>query len=343
MTNACSSLSLAGIGAALPPQAVPNKQLEHVVNTTDQWIASRTGIAQRRILDGGPLYALALQAAKEALEDAGIAAGQVDYIIAATSQADDVFPSLAAMVQQPLGAQCPCADLHAACSGFLYALDMAQAYIQSGKARRVLVIAAEAMSRLVNWQDRSTCVLFGDGAAAVVVQAGRGLLSLRLGAQTNHALLHAPSPRGNCPFAQAYAPAPGIAMQGQEVFRFAVAQCADSLRQAAQDAEIALEKVDYLVLHQANRRILEAVRARLALDGARVPTNIHRLGNTSSASIPLLLYDLYHAGLLAPGTLLALGAFGAGLTWGAAVLRWDKPLPASRKEATELLQFGPYN
>ncbi len=333
-------MKILGVGRALPKQAVTNRQLEAILDTDDEWIISRTGIRERRVLGDETLTGLALEAAKEALEDAGVPGSQIGLILVATTMGDYLFPSLASLIQQDLGASCPAMDLHAACAGFIYALETADAFIQSGKADRVLVVGAEAITRLANWEDRATCVLFGDGAGAVVLGPGEGLLSIHLTVKTDPDVLYSLAQPGNCPFTVKPAEeAEGLKMRGQDVFRYAVTRSAMDLETVAGLAGVALGEIDWVLLHQANRRILDAVRLRLGLDANRMPANIHRTGNTSAASIPLLLYELYHAGLLKQGQLLAMSAFGAGLTSGACVIRWGKAPPETLTPADDL--FAP--
>lgn len=334
-------MKILGIGRALPAQAVTNAQLEQLLDTTDEWIRTRTGIRERRIMHDETVTSLALDAAREALVDGGLAGRDLDLIIGTTALGDDLFPSIACLVQQGLEADCPCVDLHAACTGFIYALDTADAYISSGKAKNVLIISAEGLSRVTDWSDRGTCVLFGDGAGAAVVGQGEGLLSIRLAAQTGRELLYSASPAQPCPYTPAEGDGSwGIRMQGQDVFRFAVSSSAKDLQAAAEEAGMQVAQADWVLLHQANMRIIQSVRQRLGIDPARMPTNIHRLGNTSSASVPMLLYDLYHSGLLQPGHTLALSAFGAGMTSGACLIRWDKPVPHELRDPAETLFFA---
>ncbi len=334
-------MNILGIGSALPDQVVTNHQLAEILDTSDEWIKTRTGISSRRVLGESGLTRLALTAAQRALADAGIQGSELDLILVATTMGDYVFPSTACLIQKDLGAACPAMDLHAACAGFVYALETADSFIKAGKARHVLVVGSEAITRLANWEDRSTCVLFGDGAGAAVVGLGEGLLSIRLAAQTGRALLYSASPAQPCPFTPQKGDGTwGIRMQGQEVFRFAVSSSARDLQAAADMAGLSIADADWVLLHQANMRILQSVRQRLGIDAARMPTNIHRLGNTSSASVPMLLYDLYHSGLLQPGHILALSAFGAGMTSGACLIRWDKPAPLNLRAPAETLFFA---
>ena len=332
-------MKILGIGRALPEQIVTNQQLEKILDTSDEWIQTRTGIKERRVMESQNLTALAASASLEALEDAGLAGSDIDLILVATTLGDYLFPSLACLLTEQIGASCPAMDLHAACTGFLYALNTADAFIKSGKAKKVLIVGAEAITRLANWQDRSTCVLFGDGAGAVVVAEGQELLGIHLTAQADSRLLFSLSPPGNCPFTTRPEETPeGLKMEGQDVFRFAVSQSEKDLNDAAALAGMKIKDMDWILLHQANRRILDTVRKRLCIDPMKMPGNIHRTGNTSAASIPLLLWELYHTGLLLPGHTLAMSAFGAGLTSGACVIRWQKAPPALVIPAPDLFQ-----
>lgn len=333
-------MKILGMGCALPPQVVTNNQLEQILDTSDEWIQSRTGIRERHILSGGTVAGLALEAGQEALQDSGLTGADLDMILVTTAQGDDLFPSVSCTIQQDLGANCPCMDLHVACAGFIYALDTADAYIKSGKASHILIVSAEGLSRLSDWSDRSTCVLFGDAAGAVVVGPGEGLLSCQLSALSRRDILFGTYTGLPCPFSPPEEKvAAGIRMEGQEVFKFAVGISAADLLKAADKADIPIAQMDWVLLHQANRRIIDAVSRRLGVTPGRVPSNIHRLGNTSSASIPLLMYDLYHAGLLEPGHVLALSGFGSGMVSGACILRWDKPKPSQVKDPVHSLHF----
>ena len=332
-------MNILGIGRALPEQVITNRQLEEILDTSDEWIVSRTGIKERRVMEGQNLTALAIAASREALKDAGVDGSELDLILVATTLGDYLFPSLACLLMEQLGASCPAMDLHAACTGFLYGLQTADAFIKSGKAGKVLLVGAEAITRLANWTDRSTCVLFGDGAGAVVLEPGDGLLSIHLNAQTDYRVLYSLSPAGNNPFTKGHEqPREGLVMEGQDVFRFAVSQSEKDLKTAAEAAGLPIGEVDWVLLHQANRRILDTVRRRLEIDPRRMPGNIHRTGNTSAASIPLLMWELYHTGKLLPGHTLALSAFGAGLTSGACVLRWSKQPPLDIIPADDLFE-----
>lgn len=316
------SFDIIGTGSALPGMSVHNDRLSEFLATSDEWIASRTGIRERRVLADESLLSLASLAAQRALAQAGVAADELDLIICATMSADNIVPSLACQVQQALGARCPAFDLNAACSGFVYALDMAAACFSRQPDKKLLIIGAEAMSRLVDWTDRSSCVLFGDGAGAVVLAKGRGLKAIRLSASGDDQVMGLPGLQGNSPFRQMAPQAPYLRMQGGEVYRFAVNAMVNDLMQVIQQAGLQGEDIDLVLPHQANARILAAAADRLHIPGERFMQNIHNRGNTSAASIPILLDELHHAGSIKPGMYLAMSAFGGGLTTGACVLQW---------------------
>ncbi len=317
-------MRILGTGSALPALTVPNAALEQFLDTSDEWIRTRTGIQSRQILSEETLSDLAIQAAKRALEDANVSGAELDLILGTTCQGEQIAPAIACTVQKAVGAACPCMDLNAACAGFLYALDVASTYLSGGKAKKILILSAEGMSRLCDWRDRGTCVLFGDGAGAVVVDGQDGLLSIRLSVEEDtDTLFIQPSP-GNCPFSIPSTIPPGVHMAGQEVFRFAVSHATDDIQRAAQEAGVSLSNIQWFLLHQANRRILDSVRQRLNQPEEKFPSNISRVGNTSSASIPILLDELNREGRLAPGDLMAMSAFGSGLSTGVCILRWNK-------------------
>lgn len=317
-------MRIVGTGSALPALAVSNAALEQFLDTSDEWITSRTGIAQRHILSEETLTDLAVQAARRALQDAGVEGSQLDLILGTTVRGDEITPGLACGVQRALGATCPCMDLNAACTGFLYGLDVAHAYMAAGKARKILLVSAEAMSRLCDWSDRATCVLFGDAAGAVVLEDGEGLLAVRLAVEQDRDTLFIQPPAISTPFAAPSPVPPGVHMAGQEVFRFAVSHATEDITRLAEEAGVPLEDIRWFLLHQANKRILESVRQRLGQGEEKFPSNIHRVGNTSSASIPLLLDELNRACKLQENDLVVMSAFGAGLSTGVCLLRWRK-------------------
>lgn len=318
------SFSLIGTGSAYPAHTVSNDELANMVDTSDEWIRTRTGIHSRHILTDETMTDIALRAARCALEDAGVQPEELDLILFATVRGDYITPSMACVLQKELGAGCPSMDINAACSGFLYALDVADGYFARGHVKKALVVASEAMSRMTDWTDRATCVLFGDGAGAVVLTSGDDLLSIRITASGNTDSLLIPQTKGLSPFAEDEARLACVHMNGQDVYKFAVSSMVRDITAVAEDAGIAQADIDYVLPHQANIRIIEAARARLHIRPDRYVTNIDRFGNTSAASIPILLDECNRRQMFHKGDLLALSAFGGGFTTGACVLRWCK-------------------
>ncbi len=315
-----------GTGSALPRRDVTNDDLSRFLDTDDEWISTRTGIKSRPVCTDESISDLAEAAARDALADAGVDPSDLDLIVCTTISADDVTPSCACVVQERIGATCPAFDLNAACAGFVFALDVVDGFFARGKARTVLVVSAEKMSRIVDWTDRATCVLFGDGAAAAVLGAGgESPLFDKLTTKGDHDILHAPAPMGNCPFDEEEAPAPYLHMKGREVFKFAVTSICADVAEMCEKTGVALGDVDHFVFHQANKRILDAAVDRLGIDPAKVAYTIEHTGNVSSACIPLTLDRLNKAGALKPGELVCCSGFGAGLVVGTVLLRWGAP------------------
>ncbi len=334
-TNPAPGMALVGCGSALPAVSISNEDLSRRVDTSDAWIRSRTGIGARRVSGPEePLTALASQAARQALEHAGWRPEDVDLILLATSSPDDLFGT-APRVQAALGATGAVAfDLTAACSGFLFALITAGQYIASGAVRRAVVIGADQLSRWVDWDDRRTCVLFGDGAAAVAVEAcgaaDTGLLGFRMRSDgsRNACLTLAQTDSREALLGELSTQKGGFApihMNGQEVYKFAVREVPAILQELLESTGVEAAQLDWLLLHQANQRILDAVAERFAMPGERVLSNLAHYGNTSAATIPLMLDEAVREGRVLPGHLLASSGFGAGLSWGAALLRWQGP------------------
>lgn len=321
---------IAGVGVGIPDTVVTNQDLEQRIDTTDEWIVTRTGIRERRIAP--PEIAtsdLAAQAALQALQNAGKSAEEVDLIVVATATPDMPWPSTACLVQAKIGASKAAAfDLNAVCSGFVYALWMASQAVETGAYRCVLVIGADILSRQVNWEDRATCVLFGDGAGAVVltpVEEPYGVLSGVLGADgTGAPLLNVPAGGTREPLSPEVIDQKRhtIHMRGREVFKFAVTIMGEVSVQALEKAGIPPEQVNLFIPHQANIRIIQAAAERLNLPMERVFVNVDRYGNTSAASIPIAIYEAWEQGRLKKGDVAVVVGFGAGLTWGACVLRW---------------------
>lgn len=317
-------MRILGTGSALPSYTLTNQKLTEFLETSDEWIRSRTGICSRQIITDETLAQLGRRAALNALEDSGASAAEIDLIICTTVRGDTVTPSLACILQSAIGAGCPALDINGACAGFIYALDMADAYLTSGKARRILIVSAEGMSRLVDWGDRSTCVLFGDGAGAVVVDGGEGFFRSRLTSNGDATPLNIIPYSGNSPFIAEHTQPRALHMDGQEIYRFAVSHSTDDLQKVAAEAGLDADSIDHFLLHQANRRIVDAVRARLKQPVGKFPTNIQVRGNTSSASVPILLDEQHRAGRFHNGDMLAMSAFGAGLTTAACIIEWTR-------------------
>lgn len=318
---------IVGTGSYVPERIVTNDDLAKIVETNDEWIVTRTGIHERRIaadVEIGTSY-MAAEAAKRALADAGVEAKELDIILLATSSPDNCFPGGACEVQSVIGADRAVAfDISAACSGFIFALNTMQAFVQAGIYRTGLVIGADCLSKLTDWKDRGTCVLFGDGAGAAVVRAEEtGLIHMTMGADgTKGPVLSCVSRTGGN-FLTGSTPEIGyMYMDGQEVFKFAVKKVPECVNQVLSEAGTDIADIKYFVLHQANYRIFESVAKRLKQPMEKFPMNIGRYGNTSGASVPLMLDELNREGKLNRGDKIILAGFGGGLTWGAALLEW---------------------
>lgn len=306
---------ITGVGRYLPENIVTNLDLEKKMDTSDEWIRTRTGIEERRIAgDDMDTSDLAYRAALEAIDNAGIAAEDLDMILVATVTPDQPFPTVACMLQDRLGAKKAAAmDLSAACAGFMYGLVTAKQFIEAGTYKHVLIVGVEKLSKITDWNDRNTAVLFGDGAGAVVmgqVSEGKGVLSFELGADGSG---------GKHLYQDDY-----IVMNGREVFKFAVRQMGESSINVLEKAGLSKEDVDFLIPHQANIRIMESARQRLELPVEKMSMTVHKYGNTSAASIPISLFEELEAGKINDGDVVVMVGFGGGLTWGAIAMRWGK-------------------
>ena len=332
------TIRITGTGSALPGRIVTNKELEQMVETSDEWIRERTGIRERHVSVGETVVTLASEAARKALEQAGKRAEEIDLILVATCSPEQYLPCCACQVQAAIGAVNALAfDVNAACSGFLFALNTADAYLRTGLAENALVIGSEVLSKLVDWTDRGSCILFGDGAGAVVVErceASPGILGRALHSDgTGGGVLQCGARELTTPYARTSAAKTDqkqqtddrehyIQMDGQEVYRFATRRVPQCIEEALADAGLAVPDIDLFVLHQANARIIDAVAKRLHADREKFPTNLERVGNLSSASIPVLLDEQHRQGKLHRGDRIVLAGFGAGLTIGACVMTW---------------------
>lgn len=324
------SVGVVGLGSHVPERVLTNTDLEKMVETNDEWIVSRTGIRERRIVSEGEASSdLSVQAAKQALKHSGISADQLDLIIVATVTPDMVFPSTACLVQDQIGAtKAATFDLSAACTGFIYGISTAAQFIATGAYEYALVIGVDCLSRIVNWEDRNTCILFGDGAGAAVlgpVEKGSGLLAFDLGGDGSGAeLLKVEAGGSRLPATEETVKEKKhtISMKGREVFKFAVKVISASTEKVLDQANLSKEDIDHFVPHQANIRIIESAMKRFGLPPEKVVANLERYGNMSSASIPVALHEAYEQGRFQMGDTLVLCGFGGGLTWGSAVLKW---------------------
>ena len=343
------TIRITGTGSALPGRIVTNKELEQMVETSDEWIRERTGIAERHVSVGETVVTLASEAARKALEQAGKRAEEIDLILVATCSPEQYLPCCACQVQADIGAVNALAfDVNAACSGFLFALNTADAYLRMGLAENALIIGSEVLSKLVDWTDRGSCILFGDGAGAVVVERCKaesraveenqipaaGILGRALHSDgTGGGVLQCDARELTTPYARTSAVKTDqnqpmddrehfIQMDGQEVYRFATRRVPQCIEEALSDAGLTVPDIDLFVLHQANARIIDAVAKRLHADRKKFPTNLERVGNLSSASIPVLLDELNRQRKLHRGDRIVLAGFGAGLTIGACVMTW---------------------
>ena len=315
-----------GTGSCLPKTVVTNDDLSKIMDTSDEWISSRTGIRERHLVKDETTASMSTQAARRAMENAGVTPQEIDLIIVGTVSADHVTPACACEVQAAIGAAGAVAfDINAACSGFMFALNIAHAYLQMGIYKTALIIGAETLSKIMDWSDRSTCVLFGDGAGAAIVRADakEGLLSFDQGSDgAKGSVLACVNRSNNNPFIETSKELEYVHMDGQEVYKFAVTAVPASLQKTIEAAGLTIEDIDYFALHQANIRILQAVAKRLKVSEDKFPISLDHCGNISAASVPILLDEMNRKGLLKPGMKIALSGFGGGLTWASAVLEW---------------------
>jgi 3-oxoacyl-[acyl-carrier-protein] synthase-3 len=315
-------MKIIGTGSALPSLSVTNEMLSVFMDTSDEWIRTRTGILERRIISDENLKDLAVEAAKRALEEAKMDGSELDYIICSNVVNYYVTPSLSCLIAGEINASCPCVDLNAACSGFVYGLDMAQAYQMSGKAKNILVICAEEPTRMCSWKDRNTAVLFGDGAAAAVVREGDDFKASYITARHRPEILYYQRPLEDCPFVKYQQRGVPMYMNGKEVFKMAVNASVEGIERILKETGLTADQVDHYILHQANMRIIETIRTQLHQPVGKFPHNIERLGNTSSATIPILLDELNKTGKLKNGDTIVLSGFGAGFTAGTCLFTW---------------------
>ncbi|MCD6455117.1 MAG: ketoacyl-ACP synthase III [Candidatus Aminicenantes bacterium] len=320
-----------GLGASLPEKILTNQDLEKMVDTSDEWITTRTGIKTRRISKKDePSSKFAIEAGRMAIEDAGMKPSDIDVVIVATVTPDMMFPSTGCIVASELGmGETPAFDISAGCSGFLYAMNIADSFIRAGKYSTALIIGVEELSKITDWTDRSTCVLFGDGAGAAVLTRSEeeGILSIEIRSDGSKGeLLYMPAGGSRMP-ASEYTVKNRlhyVKMNGREVFKYAVTKMPAISKEALEKAGVSVDQVDLFIPHQANQRITESTGERLGIDPSRVFSNIAKYGNTSAASIPIAWWEAYKEGKIKEGDIILLAAFGAGFTWGAAVVKWRR-------------------
>lgn len=316
------SIRVLGTGAYVPEKVVTNDDLAQMVETNDEWIVQRVGVKQRHISVDETAADLAAKAATSALLQAGISGEEIDLIVCATISSETVCPTVAGIVQKRIGAKCPAFDVNSACSGFLFALDTAVSFIERGGYKKVLVIGAERLSKLIDWTDRGTCVIFGDGAGAFVIEPGDGYLSSMLYTSGGDEVIEIPSFSGSSPFYKGEEKKPYILMDGQETFKFAVSKIVEDIKSVTEKAGLTLSDIDYIVTHQANIRIIEYAAKRLKMPMEKFVVDIDKYGNTSSASVAIAFDELVRSGKLKRGDKIVMSAFGGGLSSAACVIKW---------------------
>ena len=292
------------------------------LDTNDEWISTRTGIKTRHILSDETLVDLATRAAQNAIASAGITPEDLDFIICSNVANNYVTPALSTIIQGNIGSNCPCVDLNGACAGFIYALDIAESFLKTDRAKKILILCAEEPTKFCNWQERSTSILFGDGAGAVVLGAGDDLKAIRLTASSKKEVLYYQRKMEPTPFEHNNEMTMPLVMNGRDVFRMAVSSSCSDIDFVLKEANMQSDEIDFFLLHQANMRIIEAIRTHVHQPTKKFPSNIQRYGNTSSASIPILIDELSREGHLPEGSQLLFSAFGAGFVTGACILTW---------------------
>ena len=317
------SFKIIGTGKYIPDYSVDNNMISQYVETSDEWIKQRVGIASRYISTKYTTNEMGAFAAKDAMEQCGVTADEIDLIIASTCSSEYACPTVAGFVQKEIGADCPVFDINSACSGFLFCLETAAMYMNSGKYKKVLVVGSERISRLLDWGDRSTCVIFGDGAGAAVLEAEDGhYLASKLFTKGDTEIIEIPLDIGNSPFYKGEAKKPAIKMLGQETFKFAVNSIVNDCLEVLDAAGLSVKDVDHFVPHQANSRIINYAAKRLGVPEEKFVSIISEYGNTSSSSVPMALDVLNRSGKLKRGDIVVMSAFGGGLSSAACVIKW---------------------
>ena len=315
-------MKISGTGSALPKKVVTNDMLAQFLDTSDEWIKTRTGVSSRFVISDEKLEDLAAEAAIKALEDAGIKAEELDFIICSNVVNEYITPQLSCIVQGAVGAHCPCIDINCACAGFIHAIEIAESFYQAGKVRNVLIVCAEEPTRMTDWDDRRTCVLFGDGAGAAVLTPGDNIRSVKLSAASATDKLWQYRTLQMTPYITKEEKDVPLQMKGQEVFKFAVTAASKDITRALKESGMEPSQIDHYLLHQANIRIINAIQHYLEQPAEKFPTNIGNHGNSSSACCPILLDECNKAGRFKKGDMIAISSFGAGFVSGAVIIEW---------------------
>lgn len=315
-------MKISGTGSAIPKKIVTNEMLAEFLDTSDEWIRTRTGVHSRHVISDERLEDLAIEAAENALENAGLKAEDIDFIICSNVVNEYVTPQLSCIIQGGIGADCPCIDINCACAGFIHALEIAESFYKSGRVNNVLIVCAEEPTRMTDWSDRRTCVLFGDGAGAAVLTPGDKIRSIKLSASSATDKLWQYRPLQPTPYINKEEVDVPLQMKGQEVFKFAVKAASKDISRTLKETGLSAEDIDHYLLHQANIRIINAIQEYLDQPKEKFPVNIEDHGNSSSSCCPILLDECNRKGLLKPGDLMVMSAFGAGFVSGAVLFEW---------------------
>ena len=315
-------MKISGTGSVLPKKVVTNEMLSQFLDTSDEWIRTRTGVKSRHVISDERLEDMAIEAARKALDDAGVAVSELDFIICSNVVNEYITPQLSCIIQGGIGASCPCIDINCACAGFIYALEIAESFYRSGRVKNVLVVCAEEPSRMTDWSDRRTCVLFGDGAGAAVLTPGDNIRSIKLSASSATDKLWQYRKLQPTPYITKEEDDVPLQMKGQDVFKFAVKAASRDITRVLTESGCSKDDVDHYLLHQANIRIINAIQEFMEQPVEKFPTNVEDHGNSSSSSCPILLDECNRKGLFKKGDLIAISAFGAGFVSGALLLEW---------------------
>ena len=315
-------MKISGTGSALPKQVVTNDMLSQFLDTSDEWIRTRTGVSSRFVISDEMLEELAAEAAVKAMKDAGVKAEDLDFIICSNVVNEYITPQLSCIIQGAIGAGCPCIDINCACAGFIHAVEIAEAFYQAGKVRNVLIVCAEEPTRMTDWSDRRTCVLFGDGAGSAVLTPGDNIKSVKLSASSAKEKLWQYRTLQPTPYITKEEMDVPLQMKGQDVFKFAVTAASKDITRALDELQIEASDVDYYLVHQANIRIINAIQNYLEQPSDKFPTNVEDHGNSSSACCPILLDECNRKGMFKKGDRIVMSAFGAGFVSGALIMEW---------------------